>query len=101
VARIVVIDYHSIYYQNLYLALTFTMDTDTGEGHLSSLYVELIVVVRNAVLFVVTLYICTWTGISEVPARTAEPAAGIVFTILRLSLAALQRRALSFLLYSH
>jgi hypothetical protein len=74
-ARIVV-DYHSIYYQNLYPALTFTMDTDTGGEHRSSHYVD--VVVRNTV----TLCIVTCSQ-SEIPARTAESAARIVFALFR------------------
>src|SRR6266852_2227393 len=41
-ARIVV-DCHSIYYQNLYQASTFTMDTDTGGGHQFNLYVDVVV----------------------------------------------------------
>lgn len=71
-ARIVV-DCHSIYYQNLCQALTFTMDMDTGEGHQSSLYADF--VVRNTV---VTLCNCLHISQSEMPGRTADSAARII-----------------------
>jgi hypothetical protein len=58
------------------------MDTDTGGGHQSILYVDV----------VVTKYVCDNMYLfahganlrSEMPARTTESAAGIVFAIFRL-----------------
>jgi hypothetical protein len=62
-----VVDCHSIYYQNLYQALTFTMDTDTGGGHQSSLYVD--VVVRN----IVTLFNVLFARGANLRCRPAVP----------------------------